>query len=339
MDTTSHDLLTGYPLLATEQLGDAQEMTARFWPAHTSEVLGPDDYTLVMNRAVLGHLAVTYVRCSARVRVVPVEPSREARLIVPLHGDVEIETDQGMFRATSGRPLFQGAGWVRRFEASPSTCVLVDLTLDALEAAASEAGLSLPASIGCVSLEASHSKSLCQGLLQFIAWINSNARLKTIQRLSDVDRRPLLSAAAVKREHQFLGAVARALAFATTKEVASWSIVTAHSVELWLAEHAFSGLSLAELSRRAGTTTRAIQRLCEKAGFSPHEFIRGVQLDRARELLCLPSSATSVGGVAKAVCIQHQGRFSEYYRQRFGEQPSDTLARARRNTGGGKAAR
>lgn len=113
-------------MLATEQLADAREMTARFWPAHTSEVLGPDDYSLVMNRAVLGHIAVTYVRCSARVRVVPLEPSRESRVIVSLSGDVELKTDHGVFRAARERPLFHGAGWVRQFEASPSVCVMVD---------------------------------------------------------------------------------------------------------------------------------------------------------------------------------------------------------------------
>jgi AraC-like DNA-binding protein len=42
----------------------------------------------------------------------------------------------------------------------------------------------------------------------------------------------------------------------------------------------------------------------------------------------------SVADVAVAVSLPHQGRFSAAYRERFGELPSDTLARTRRTADG-----
>lgn len=76
-----------------------------------------------------------------------------------------------------------------------------------------------------------------------------------------------------------------------------------------------------------------MQRTLEKAGSTPQAFIKGVRLDKARELLTAPTTAMTICEVAAAVCIPHLGRFSDDDRERFGEQPSATLARARRTAG------
>lgn len=63
--------LDRFPLISTHHLASAREATAKFWPKHTSDVLGPEDYALQMNRVLLGSLAVSYVVCTSRIRVIP----------------------------------------------------------------------------------------------------------------------------------------------------------------------------------------------------------------------------------------------------------------------------
>ncbi len=327
MGPSSPDLLTRVPLIATADLNVAQQTTSQFWPAHSSEVLGPDDYDLVMNRALLGQIAITYVRCTARVRVVPTEPCHEACLVVPLEGSVEIETAAGTFRATPAHPLFRAPVWVTRFEASPSACLLVDVPAVAIEAALASHGDRRSLATG--PLATSLAKPIRRELLSLVRMINRNDRVVALQRVPEAQRGHLLSSAVRRREWMLLASVAAALASDGAESSSRVSLTEIASLQEWLREQALRNRSLAEIAQLAGTNMRALQRACARAGFTPQAFIHAVRLDRARDLLCDPTSATTVADVATAVCLPHLGRFSAYYRERFGEQPSDTLAKAR----------
>jgi hypothetical protein len=118
MARPSKDLLDRFSPLQTSELALAQQATSRFWPAHQSESIGPEVYSLAMNRALLGDIALTFVRCSAGIRATLLEPCREACLILPLAGSVEITKDSGTYRALPGHPLFPAAGRIERFEAT-----------------------------------------------------------------------------------------------------------------------------------------------------------------------------------------------------------------------------
>jgi hypothetical protein len=85
--------LDRFPLISTGELSAARKTTGRFWPKHTSEVLGPEEYLLEMNRVLLGSLAVSFVHCTTRIRVTPSEPSCDFTLYVPLEEGVEIVAD------------------------------------------------------------------------------------------------------------------------------------------------------------------------------------------------------------------------------------------------------
>ena len=329
MGTETADLLSRYSLLQTQELAVAQRVTARFWPAHESEIVGPEAYDLAMNRVLLGQVAVTFVRCSARVRVVPLEPSQHASLIVPLDGSVEIETDRGSYRASPARPLFRGPTWLRRFEASPTRCLIVDIPPVPLKAALRSAGLPVTTPLEHVSISDGRAAVLRRRLLTLVKLANTSPRVKAIQSLGFRDRGRLLSAALRRREEAVLANVIEVIAGAKEAERQAISPREVATIEAWLAEHAFSGLSLADLAGRAGLSMRAIQRACQTNGYTPQEYLRGIRLDRAREMHCGPRSGLTVGDVATAVRYPHLGRFSQYYRERFGEMPSDTLARAR----------
>jgi len=85
------------------------------------------------------------------------------------------------------------------------------------------------------------------------------------------------------------------------------------------------------LSAVTGVSARSIfYDFRRKYGYSPMAFVRQVRLDHARNLLCKPTSMTTVTDVALACGFGNLGHFASYYRQTFGETPSATLQKAKR---------
>jgi AraC-like DNA-binding protein len=69
-------------------------------------------------------------------------------------------------------------------------------------------------------------------------------------------------------------------------------------------------------------------------GYSPMEFLRNVRLHRARLMLSRPEKVTTVTEVAFACGFGNLGHFSKYFREEFGEKPSELLGTARRGASG-----
>ncbi|MDB5650103.1 MAG: transcriptional regulator protein [Hyphomicrobiales bacterium] len=62
-------------------------------------------------------------------------------------------------------------------------------------------------------------------------------------------------------------------------------------------------------------------------GASPHEAITIRRLEGARSALLKAEPSVTVTKIAAEFCFFELGRFSKRYRERFGETPSQTLAR------------
>ncbi|MFT3922332.1 MAG: AraC family transcriptional regulator [Myxococcales bacterium] len=93
-------------------------------------------------------------------------------------------------------------------------------------------------------------------------------------------------------------------------------------------------VTMAELTSLTGVTARALQLGFRKyRGCSPLDFVRARRLERARVLLVMDDAVQTVSEVARLAGIEHLGRFSVRYRQRFGEGPMHTLARRWKRTG------
>lgn len=86
--------------------------------------------------------------------------------------------------------------------------------------------------------------------------------------------------------------------------------------------------SLADLAARAGTSIRTLQAGFRRyRGMTPGEFVRGRRLDQARAALLDAPPGTRVTDVAFDAGYEHLGRFASDYKARYGESPSQTLAR------------
>lgn len=88
------------------------------------------------------------------------------------------------------------------------------------------------------------------------------------------------------------------------------------------------GLTVAGLARAAGVSVRSLQMGFRQAlGVSPLEYIRSRRLERLHASLLAAGTAATVTEIMLDYGVQNFGRFAQYYRQRFGCNPSDTLRR------------
>lgn len=95
-------------------------------------------------------------------------------------------------------------------------------------------------------------------------------------------------------------------------------------VQEYLEAHAHEPIRAEQLAQVAGVSLRGLYAgFREFCGVSPMQHLKELRLERARaELLC---GGVTVAGVALRWGFGHLGRFSADYRQRFGENPSESL--------------
>ena len=91
------------------------------------------------------------------------------------------------------------------------------------------------------------------------------------------------------------------------------------------------GVSIAQVCREVGVSRRSLECAFRTAvGLSPAHYVRKLQLNQVRrDLLAAADGTASIGGVAARHGLWHWSRFSQSYREMFGELPSATRRRAR----------
>lgn len=90
-------------------------------------------------------------------------------------------------------------------------------------------------------------------------------------------------------------------------------------------------LTIEALASATGVSARSLFAAFQKSrGCAPMAFARGVRLLHARKILAQPTPDTSVASVASRCGFHNQGHFAKRYFARFGELPSLTLSRGRR---------
>jgi AraC-like DNA-binding protein len=96
----------------------------------------------------------------------------------------------------------------------------------------------------------------------------------------------------------------------------------------YIIDNAHQPMSLNDIALVSHASSRSVQRaFLEYFEVSPADYIQLLRLNRARALLRKNDTSTSVSTIAMECGFSHMGRFSERYRQHFGELPSKTLRR------------
>lgn len=87
-------------------------------------------------------------------------------------------------------------------------------------------------------------------------------------------------------------------------------------------------LSLEDLARAANLSARGVNLLCQRHyQLSPMELLREFRLEAVRARL-LAEPALPIGEIAMLYGFGHLGRFSQYYKARFGVLPTEARAQA-----------
>lgn len=321
MPRAARSLLARFPLIETQTLSVARDATSRFWPKHTSAVLGPHDYAVEMNRVLLGHVAVTFVACTSRIRVVSAAPATDYALYMPFEGDIHLVADGVDLTASAEHPLLRGPTRTFVFEPSPIRCLVIDIPA-ALVAATSGGEPPLPRH---ASIPTSAATTLTRLAVQLASTAGRSRSLVALQGFSARDRLARLPEAIGTLENRLVGQVVRG-ATANPGEPRGCDV---ESLKRWLASHAHRRVRIAELASMAGVSSRTVERAFLCSGCTPLDYLRRIRLDRARAMLAGPIRDLSVSEVATAVGYTHFGRFSDEYRRHFGELPSQALARGR----------
>jgi transcriptional regulator GlxA family with amidase domain len=88
-----------------------------------------------------------------------------------------------------------------------------------------------------------------------------------------------------------------------------------------------------DLAQRLEVSLRSLQLAFREVhdGLSPRQVYNQIRLDRARQRLLQASGGDQVTTIALDSGFAHLSRFAMSYARAFGELPSETLARRRRN--------
>ena len=117
-----------------------------------------------------------------------------------------------------------------------------------------------------------------------------------------------------------------ALLSAPPRRLAPSSVLRA---EEYLEAHLDAPVTVGEVAEEIGVSVRSLQQAFKSfRGVTPMAFLRERRLVRARQLLLTGGPTTTVAGAARSVAMPHLGRFAGEYRERYGENPSETLLRA-----------
>ncbi|MBB1593159.1 helix-turn-helix domain-containing protein [Achromobacter sp. UMC46] len=93
---------------------------------------------------------------------------------------------------------------------------------------------------------------------------------------------------------------------------------------------ASSEITLVEIARRSGYTLRSLELIFRRSvGMTPGRWFMNARLNGALRDLIACSAERTISDIAIKWGFRHLSRFSQYYRQAFGELPSDTLKRGR----------
>jgi AraC-like DNA-binding protein len=100
--------------------------------------------------------------------------------------------------------------------------------------------------------------------------------------------------------------------------------------EEYMRAHLQETITIADLLRICGCSRSVLFSAFKNAcGYTPMEFLTEQRLQSVREKLRKPHPEASVTSTALDYGFIHPGRFSQIYRKRFGEYPSDTLQKGK----------
>lgn len=318
--------LARYRLFESHDLDEARERVARVFCPHGLNMLRPRVALNACHHSVTLHrdVSLNYVQYGPAVQIDPGYLRDFFLLQIPLRGGAEIRCGAQQVMATTrlaSLPSPTEPLAMRWADDSPHLILRLGRPAVLAQLAAL---LQAPVHDALVfDLGVPLDDPALAALLQFIAYLRSSldagSALAPGSLLAQHAEAYLLTSLLLSASHNH----SAALAGQAQRSLLPRSVRRAQD---YMAGHADQVLTLAAVCNAAGCSARSLQQAFRQhLGQGPMDFLRDLRLDRVRaELL---SADASVRATAERYGFLHLGHFAAQYRSRFGERPSDTLAR------------
>ncbi|MFJ9392991.1 AraC family transcriptional regulator [Nocardioides sp. NPDC101246] len=318
----SSDLLSNHPVIATRELDDAREqVAARYCPHELALCRRDGRLDLVHNAAPVGQdVVLNYMRYGADVRITPGRFHDFYLVQVPLRGRARVRTGGGevlVDRETA-------------FVGSPEDPVDMTWSADCekvvvyIRRAAVEA-LGDPSNGACLTFD----PRMPLGGAAARDWMRLlQVGLEQVERSSDLLRSPLVASS---YEQTLIAALLAVQPNNATEPAGGTTNVprTVRAAQALIEDAPERDWRVADLAAMVGVPARTLHEAFRRElGTTPLAEIRRTRLERARrDLVVADPLSITVSVVAARWGFFHLGRFAGEYRSRFGELPSQTLAR------------
>lgn len=327
----SHVPLAHYTRVDTRDPGAAEAEVGRIFCAHrlTPTKSGAPYFRAVHNNAQHEGFSINFVAYGADVQIDPGRLDRFFLLQIPLIGGADVRCGGVMVEAspTCASLLSPTLPTLMRWrEGTQKLIVLIDrdvverhavsLLDRAIDKIEFQAGIAMEGPSGA----ALRAQALLMQTLSERAGQSAERWSLAHRQLRD----SLVGLMLAAQPHNHSDVLARPAGSAAPAHV--------RRAEDYLDAHGHESLAASEIAEAAGVGLRTLQ-----AGFRQFrnktltEAVLEARLGRWRALLSDPDQSQSTGDLALSAGLVHHGRAAAAYRRRYGENPSDTRRRAKRD--------
>ena len=318
--------LEAYPLIRTRSVDELMHSVERIWGKNLmSFPQGAKGFSVHANHYQLGAIGISYATHGNRIRI-ELPSLGSVGYLLSYGGSAEATVRRSQVEVRSDQAYTVSAGETVKLDYAANFEQLA-IKIDA-------AALSR-------KLEAIAGQHIDRNLQFEPIAADTGARAKNLRRIiqflmrqADADATRLSPVALAELEQAIMVSFLLSTRHDYSDSLDRQSIHSApwqvHLAEEYISAHWDQPITIEALSIITGSSGRSIfHSFKHSRGYSPMDFLKDVRLDHSKRMLSVPDAATSVTDVAFTCGFGNLGHFSGYYRQKFGELPSNTLARAR----------
>jgi AraC-like DNA-binding protein len=325
-------LLAGSFLYAGKSVQELREaLSTVFSPVHLELDRGERLSGTRFNRMPLRKSAIAYHRIGAKCVDGPLAPLDFHVLGVPLSGTHTARMGKTEVQGSVGQPIMLSGGGVPRIRHSRDSGILSWIIRDEVLGDHLSAWLghtSSPAIRFQPTLDTSNSRtaSFLETFGSFVRQLGQEGSILEYPAAVASFEEALITAMLLGLDHNLVDVLREPQPDAGSAVV--------RRVEEYLEAHASAPIDMPTLARVTGYSTRSIHRAFRRhRDCTPMAFLADTRMRLARRVLLDARKGAHVATIAFDCGFSHLGRFATEYRRRFGETPSETLERARRDRG------
>lgn len=325
-------LLNKHLYFRSRDLDETREKVARVYCDHSLSLIEGTSLNAFQYEARLGALSLSYIQYGARVRIDPGELESFFLIQMPLSGTAELRTGNKIIQSNPGMASIADPSRTLIMEWS-ANCAKLNLRIERSAVNkyfGSVLADGLPA--GGVIFDPLFDLTTVHGR----HWAGLMGLLESyLTQTGEADRSPLVTKSYEDLVLSFLLAHQPHNASEQLTRPARPQILPRHvkRAEDYMRAHAGEDITMVDLTREVGVSLRCLQEGFRRfRGVTPREALQQIRLDGVRGDLLQGQGGRSVTQVALKWGFSHFGRFSQSYRTRFCELPSETLRGAPRKS-------